>query len=389
MKITFPAENVVLMGPAEREAPAFEPAPAEPLAGTAGIRRGDKLAVKATVLAEVWRSVELAAVPAGSGACPVFVPAVHHTGYHAAVVELAQGKNTLIARDRVTGETVEQTVFYAPGTCMKYRFSLDDNIWFLQDLAKNAGVYRSVFENPYLAMLRRMHERYGTKFHLNIYRHCPEHGGFDLTMMPDRYKPEFRANAGWLRFSFHADANLPDHPYLFGTYEQYYRECSWVNEQILRFAGEEAFAQSVTTIHWGDSTTGVVKAARALGIRALLVTGAEGNPGNITICSDLDARQNALLNQYGIIYDDETDMFYVRYGVGIQHAKLETIEQDTVQWEKTHPLYRFRELCVHEQYFYPDYSHYMPDYPRRFDTALRSVTAHGYKPAFLSETGLF
>ena len=133
----------------------------------------------------------------------------------------------------------------------------------------------------------------------------------------------------------------------------------------------------------------MVKAARALGIRALLVTGSEGNPGNITIASDLDARQNALLNQYGIIYDDETDMFYVRYGVGIQHAKLETIEQDTVQWEKTHPLYRFRELCVHEQYFYPDYSHYMPDYPRRFDTALRSVTAHGYKPAFLSETGLF
>ena len=102
MKITFPAENVVLMGPAEREAPTFEPAPAEPAAGTAGIRRGDKLAVKATVLAEVWRSVELAAVPAGSDACPVFVPAVHHTGYHAAVVELAQGKNTLIARDRVS-----------------------------------------------------------------------------------------------------------------------------------------------------------------------------------------------------------------------------------------------------------------------------------------------
>ena len=70
MKITFPAENVVLMGPPEREAPAFEPAPSQPAAGTAGIRRGDKLAIKATVQAEVWRSVELAACPAGSAACP-------------------------------------------------------------------------------------------------------------------------------------------------------------------------------------------------------------------------------------------------------------------------------------------------------------------------------
>ncbi len=234
-----------------------------------------------------------------------------------------------------------------------------------------------------------MHDRYGTKFHVNIYRHCPEHGGFDLTMMPECYKPEFRFNADWLRFSFHADANLPDHPYLFGTYEQYYRECSWVNEQILRFAGEEAFAQSVTTVHWGDGPSEVVRAARDLGIRVLVLSGIEGNPGNITIAMDLDARQCALLNQYGVIYSPKTDMFYLRYGAGIQHVKLETIEQDTVQWEKTHPLYRFRELCVHEEYFYPDYSHYMPDYPERFDTALRSVTAHGYKPAFISETGLF
>ncbi len=127
MKITFPAENVVLMGSPERERPAFESVPTAPAAGTAGIRRGDKLAIRATVMAEVWRSVELAAVPAASTALPVFVPAIHRAGFHYAEVELAQGKNTLIARDRVTGETVEQTVFYVPGLLMKYRFSLDDN----------------------------------------------------------------------------------------------------------------------------------------------------------------------------------------------------------------------------------------------------------------------
>ena len=394
MKITYPAENVVLHGAGEAQRAAgtlsvYDKAHDLAASGTAGASRDGRLCIKVTVQAEVWRTIEIAAQKKGAADAPVFVPAVCDAGYHSAEVCLERGRNTLTARDRVTGETVSQDVFYAPDAYMKYRFSLDDNIWCLQDLAKNAGVYRSVFENPYLSLLRRMHEKYGTKFHLNIYRWCPEHGGFELSDMPDCYKPEFRANADWLRFSFHADSNLPDRPYLFGTYERFYRECGWVNEQIVRFAGEEAFGQTVTTIHWGDATKEVVQAARDLGIRVLIGSGKEADPLNVTISYHLDARQCALLNQYGMIYDEATDMFFLRYGASVQKAKLENIEADTCLWEKQHPLYRFRELCVHEQYFYPDYENYMPDYPERFDTVLRSVTDHGYKPAFVSEIGIY
>ncbi len=370
MKITFPAENVVLMG-------------------TAGTEENGKLTVKATVMGEVWRAVELAALPDGAGCPPVYRPAAFHAGYHAASVTLEKGRNTVFARDRVSGETQQQTVFYAPDAMMKYRFTLDDNIWCFQDLAKNAGVYRSLFDNPWFGLLRRMHERYGTKFHLNIYRQCPEHGGFDLSMMPERYKDEFRASADWMRMSFHADANLPDHPYLFSSYEQFYRECAWVNEQILRFAGEESLARTSTTVHWGDGTKDVVRAARDLGMRLLIGSGLEGTPTNNTISYHLNPRQCALLRIYGMIYDEETDMFFQRGGASIQRAPLDEIEQDTIRWEKEFPLLRFRGLCLHEEYFYPDYVNYMPDYPARFETAIRSVTAHGYKPAFPADVGLF
>ncbi len=359
MKITYPANNVFVTR-------------------TAGCERDGKLYVRATVLAEMWRSITLNGVPAR-----------YESGYHWAEAALEKGRNTLTARDAVTGETTSITVFYAPDAYMKYRFSLDDNIWVFQDLAKNAGSYRSIFENPYLAMLRDIHLRYGTKFHLNIYRRCPEHGGFELSMMPDRYKPEFRENADWMRFSCHADADKPDRPYLYGAYDQFYRECGWVNEQILRFAGEESFAQTVTTIHWGDATRDVVRAARDLGIRVLIASGSFGDPDNVTIAYHLDAEQCVLLNLYGILYDPDTDMIFVRYSAPIQHAKLRDIEPDMRLFEKQHPLYRFRELCVHEQYFYADYPHYMPDYPQRFDIAVRAAAEHGYSPAFVSEIGLY
>ena len=52
-----------------------------------------------------------------------------------------------------------------------FRLSVDDNVRFLQDIAEHD--YRSIFENPYLAMYRRLHEKYGLKVHMNIYWESP------------------------------------------------------------------------------------------------------------------------------------------------------------------------------------------------------------------------
>ena len=88
-----------------------------------------------------------------------------------------------------------------PSRGRSYRLSLDDNIWFLQDIARSG--YASLFDNPYLRMYRDIHEQYGTKVHINIYYECPENGGFTLREFPDRYQPEWERNADWLRLSLY------------------------------------------------------------------------------------------------------------------------------------------------------------------------------------------
>ena len=91
----------------------------------------------------------------------------------------------------------------------RYRFSIDDNSFFLRDVAKKK--YASLFDCFYLKMLRDLHAKYKTKFVLNVYYATGD--GFDLTKFPDRYKGEWKDNADWLRLAFHAHANDPDRPY--------------------------------------------------------------------------------------------------------------------------------------------------------------------------------
>ena len=46
-------------------------------------------------------------------------------------------------------------------------FTIDDNIRFLKELtAQKPG---SMFDHPYLAMLRRLHERFDLKIQLNLF----------------------------------------------------------------------------------------------------------------------------------------------------------------------------------------------------------------------------
>jgi hypothetical protein len=43
------------------------------------------------------------------------------------------------------------------------------------------------------------------------------------------------------------------------------------------------------------------------------------------------------------------------------------------------------ELIIHEQYFYPEYRAYEPDYRQRVERAIEWVTRRGYKPVFFAD----
>lgn len=305
--------------------------------------------------------------------------------YHGSVC-LKDFKNILTATDLDTGYKTQITVYYLKNAYKKYRFSLDDNIWFLQNIAKNKDTYKSIFEDPYLTLLKTMHDRYGTKFHLNIYYECPEHGGFNLTQMPDKFKDEWIQNSNWLRLSPHANADKPDRPYIRASYEQTRFEFGRIINEIIRFAGKETYASDVTTIHWGAATADAVRAVRDLGIKALVGSFRYGDPTNTPISMHLDAERCAILNNYGTYYDEEQGVVIFKYSASnAQHAPLEQIPINCKNFAKSMPLYTFFELCVHEQYFYEDYINYMPDYYDRFETAIKWCVENGYEPAFASE----
>ncbi len=293
-------------------------------------------------------------------------------------------KNPLTVCDTESGESHTIDVYYLRLGCRKYRFSLDDNIWFLQNLTENKDKYESMFEDPYLNMIKRVHDEYGSKFHVNIYYETPRHGGFNLSEMTDKYKDEWRANSDWLRLSFHANANEPGRPYAHTSYEDAYFEAERVNREILRFAGEEAFAKTVTTVHFGDCSVEAARAFRDLGYRAFVSSYKKTDDG-IDIRMYLDSEKCEILREYGFYYDKEEDIIHFRYNGGIQHKPIEDFCASFDEQDRQTPKYLFKDFCLHEQYFHEDYVIYQPNYYEKLTTAAKWCREHGYESIFMDE----
>ncbi len=345
------------------------------LTDAAGERIGDTLKINARVQAKDGRNFTINGEP---------LPNLWHGTYRADII-LDKYENKIEVKDVDTGETETITVYFLKKGFKKYRFSLDDNIWFLQNLTENQDKYESMFEDPYLALLKSMHEKYGTKFHVNIYYETPRHGGWNLSQMTDKYKPEWKANSDWLRLSFHANGDRPFRPYSHVSYDKMYFEAGRVNNEIIRFAGEEAFAKTVTTLHFADCSVEGARALKDLGYKAFV----GGFDSNVNTGTDarmyLDAAQCYIMKKYGFYYDKEEDLYFFRYNGGIQHVDVERIPPRFDQQERDYPFYQFKDICLHEQYFYPEFEKHQPNYYEKMDTIMKWCQDHGYEPIFMDE----
>ena len=345
------------------------------LTETAGERIGDTLKIRACFNASDNRNLTLNGQP---------MTRVNHCLYKADFV-LDSFKNKMTVKDVDSGEEWSIDVYFLKKGYKKYRFSLDDNIWFLQNLNENKDVYKSMFEDPYLATLKKVHDLHGSKFHINIYYETPRHGGFNLSQMTDKYKDEFKANSDWMRLSFHANADKPDRPYMFATYEQAYFEMERVHKEILRFAGEEAFAKTVTTVHWGDCSVEAAKAFRDLGVKAFVSSYNWNTDSSTDIRMYCDPEQCAIIDKFGYYYDKEMDIYHFRYRGGIQHADVAGFHAAFDRQRVDMPFYEFRDFCLHEQYFYPDFPRHQPNYFEKLDSAATWCDNNGFEPIFMDE----
>jgi hypothetical protein len=266
----------------------------------------------------------------------------------------------------------------------RYRFSIDDNSFFLRDIAQRQ--YDSLFDCFYLDVLRTLHREYGAKFTVNIYYEAIAEFGEDRFLLPDfpdRYKGEWEACADWLGLAFHAYANKPDRPYQYASAEQLMKEMGMVEEQIVRFAGEQSRIPP-TVIHWGMVLPEAYAPLYQHGIRAL---SAYSNPNSYGYDVNywLDEARSEYLWQHDCLKDFGSGIVFSRVDIVVNNTPIDRIAP-TLEPLLSDPDHReIMDLFTHEQYFWPFYSNYIPDHPQRLDTAIRWVTEHGYRPVFLHE----
>ncbi len=256
---------------------------------------------------------------------------------------------------------------------MHFRFSVDDNIIFLKDVTYSD--YHSVFENPYLSMYKRLHEKYGVKVQLNLFYQTDD---FNLSAMPDKFKNEWIENSDWLQLSFHSRSENPMPPYRNSGYDEVFNDCKLVHDEIIRFAGEKAL-NLYTTIHCCETTNDGVLALHDAGICGLVgIFGTKENPRD---CYGLNYEDYKALYDQPYFYDYSSKMYFYNNSMIINKVDSGDVEKYLSACIGN----EFIELMIHEQYYYKDYPWYQPDFQNKLDIAFSYLLNNGYKSVFIDE----
>lgn len=249
-------------------------------------------------------------------------------------------------------------------------FTVDDNIRFFKELVE--GGCKSLFDHPYLAMYRRLHQVFGLKVQLNLFYRWEE---YDLTAMTDAYCQEWAENAHWLKMSFHSQREN-ERPYEFSGYREVFDHCKAVQDEILRFAGPASLGQT-TTVHYCRNTPEGVSALADNGVKGLLgLFGTDASPRTSYSLEEALAariRHGEIVEKEGMAFAP-IDMVINMVPMASLETQLQPLTDRPHVW-----------VMIHEQYFYPDYPLYQPDFEEKLRTVFSFLTERGYQSSFFEE----
>ena len=379
-----------------------------------GVEKDGSLTVKVRLKAPFDAELSVNGIPCDRDA---------ETGEYSCDVVLDHFRNTLAAVDRKNGYRAEIRVYRGYEPTNKVYFTVDDAVIFLYDLTFAPEKYPSIFDHPFLNTFKTAHDLYGTTVNLHIYYAYDEtcmddftnhKKYFDLSMMPDRWKSEWQANANWLTLSYHAHANYPNEPFKVQSREFVNADIKRVHKEICRFAGEECLS-CCTVQHFGNGYIENLRAFRENGYKLLGGSfrilddtepymgfyGADGLPAHIrgvgqdaydrnaeTALDVSRAPDGEATRTVRVIegetgrdfwHDHREDITYVRTDMVLNVVEQERI----VPWLDEH--FKVPQRCgfftpmIHEEYFYEDYKVYIPDCRERVLTACKYAAEHGYK----------
>ena len=246
-------------------------------------------------------------------------------------------------------------------------FTVDDNIRFLKELTESGA--ESIFDHPYPAMYRRLHDDFGVSVQLNLFY---ELGDFDLSMVTDAFKSEWEENSDWLKLSFHSRLEN-EKPYVASGYDEVFCDCQNVHREILRFASPSSLA-TTTTVHYCRATSEGLGALYDNGVRGLLgLYGTDEAPRSSyqsTEDEDIVIRNGGIAERDGMSY------------AGIDIVMNDCTIDEILERLRSLSRRSFIKVMIHEQYFYPDYVRYQKNFEDKLREAFTYLKSQGYESCF-------
>ncbi len=302
-------------------------------------------------------------------------------------------------------------------TQKKVQFVIDDVIWVFRDLTRKKP--QSLFDNEYMAVLKKAHDEYGVKVQLNaFYRTSFWYGDdeFSLSDMTDAYKKEWEEASDWLKIGFHSKEEWPDYPYVNADYSLVNDNFNLIKNEIVRFASEKSFALSVLP-HWAPISREGIQALYDNGIRVVYATCGkkedyDGDSSSLpyghefrllhnrkketgvynkitrdkavsrALCAYNHVPEDEYMSCVGklkTVRDKEIGMCYTTVAqVVLNLVSLEITESEISKFINQ----EYITIGTHEQYFYSDYYAYQPDYAEKIYTMGRIMKENGFEFIF-------
>lgn len=292
----------------------------------------------------------------------------------------------------------------------------DDAIWFLRDITRRR--MKSVFDHPFLSVVKECHEKYGLKAQFNLFYRTDFFYGMDeftLADVSDAHRSEWQENKDWLKLGFHSLQEFPDYPWVNIDYADVKKLFGMIKGEIDRFAGEGVFTSALVP-HWCPMSKDGCRALRDGGIKLMECTYGrryryDGNRSRLpyghaqrieqnrksevgfywrdsrnvetssSICSYnhiATALHDKTVNSYAYVKDHDTGMcFKNMFGDAPVLNKV-----DVPKLEAGIRASLGREYLIfsnHEQYFFRDYLAYQPNYAEKIRTMSKMMHENGYR----------
>ncbi len=320
-------------------------------------------------------------------------PLRYEDGIYKAELPILAYRTNLVLSDTESGEVYDKVVVLKLSNPTEgVRFSVDDNILFLKDINDNRDKYSSIFDNEYLSVYKEAHDRYGTKFQLNIhyetdyYKGFSAHSGdFSLDMMTDKFKEEWQKNSDWLRLSMHSRTVMPDEPYKTTDMRRISDDAKAIYRETERFAGAETLCRENTTIHWGECTLGGMRALKNLGLKGAYGYFDLQDNGVPLVSYFYPAELVRHIHERDFWYDTEEDLLFGKIDLVLNLYPHSEIIPRLREICKNPHIAGFLELMIHEEYFYPDYAAHIKEFREMVLDACRFAKEHGYTPRYMDE----